>query len=134
MNNVVLSHNFSIDNWTDYFEAHSDYFKLINSNSRQYQNEDFNTVIQLGVIELPEGNNVSVFLISSTQQLNERSYRRKQFNKSVDILKAENSQAGLFIFHDNDLSFRLSLVYPFYKGGSVSKVGVNWVTPDEEKG
>lgn len=116
MSKIVLSQNFTIDNWIDYFDAHSDYFDLINTHARQYQNDDFNTVIQLGVIELPEGNNVSIFLLSSTQQLNERSYRKKQFNKSVDILKAENSQAGLFIFHDNDYSFRLSLVYPFYKG------------------
>lgn len=116
MSKIVLSQNFSIDNWLDYFDAHSNYFTLLNSHSRHYQNDDFNTVIQLGVIELPEGNDVSVFLISSTQQLNERSYRKKQFNKSVDILKAENSQAGLFIFHDNDYSFRLSLVYPVYKG------------------
>lgn len=116
MSKIVLSENFSIDNWIDYFDAHSDYFSLINSHARQYQNEDFNTVIQLGVIDLPEGNVVSVYLISSCHQLNERSYRRKQFNKSVDILKADNSQAGLFVFHDSDYSFRLSLVYPVYKG------------------
>lgn len=116
MSRVVLSHNFTIDNWIDYFDDHSNYFNLVNTQARQYQDEDFNKVIKLGAIELPEANVVSVFIINSIQQLNERSYRKKQFNKSVDILKAENSQAGLFIFHDNDYSFRLSLVYPVYKG------------------
>ncbi len=115
MSKIVLSHNFSIDNWIDYFDAHSNYFNLVNTQARQYQDEDFNKVIKLGAIELPEGNVVSVFIINSSQQLNERSFRKKQFNKSVDILKNENSQSGLFIFHDSDNSFRLSLVYPVYK-------------------
>lgn len=116
MSRVVLSHNFSIDNWIDYFDAHSSYFKLINSRARQYQNDDFDTVIQLGDIDLPDGDFMPVFLIHSCNQLNERSYRKKQYHKTIDILKAENSQAGLFIFHDIDYSFRLSLVYPVYKG------------------
>lgn len=116
MSKIVLSQNFSIDNWIDYFDAHSDYFNLINTHTRQYQNDDFNAVTQLGVLDLPDGNTVTVFLISTCQQLNERSYRKMQFNKSVDILKSENTQAGLFIFHDRDYSFRLSLVHPVYKG------------------
>lgn len=116
MSNIVLTHNFSIDNWIDYFDTHSDYFDLINSQARQYKDDVFNSVIKLGVLDLPEGNLVSVFLVRSSQQLNERSYRKKQFNKSVDILKEENTQAGLFVFFDADYSFRLSLVFSVFKG------------------
>lgn len=116
MSRVVLSQNFSIENWIDYFDTHSDYFVSINSQTRQHQDEEFKSVIKLGVLDLPEGNLVSVFYIGSSQQLNERSYRKKQFNKSVDILKVENTQAGLFIFYDADKSFRLSLVYSIFKG------------------
>ncbi|MCB5229975.1 MAG: BREX-1 system adenine-specific DNA-methyltransferase PglX [Candidatus Cloacimonetes bacterium] len=116
MSRVVLSHNFSIENWIDYFDRHSDYFNLINTHIRQHQNEEFKSVIKLGSLDLPEGNTVSIFLMSTSQQLNERSYRRKQFNKSVDILKAENTQAGLFVFYDEDNSFRFSLIYSVFKG------------------
>jgi len=116
MSKVVLSQNFSIENWIDFFDTHSDYFNIMNSQTRQHQDEEFKSVIKLGVLDLPEGNLISVFYIGSSQQLNERSYRKKQFKKSVDILKAENTQAGLFIFYDTDKSFRLSLVYSIFKG------------------
>jgi len=116
MSSVVLSHNFSIDSWIDYFDTHSSCFKEMNTRIRQYQNDDFDSVNQLGVLELSEGNDVCVFMIRSSQNLHERSYRRKQFNKSVEILNTEKTQSGIFIFYDEEHSFRLSLVYPIYKG------------------
>ncbi|GAB1365727.1 hypothetical protein MASR1M36_05980 [Candidatus Cloacimonadaceae bacterium] len=116
MSNIVLSNNFSAENWLEYFDDHSNYFIQNVSTARQYLDDTFKVVSKLGVFNFPEGNKVVVFIINSSQPLNERSYRKKQYSKAVDILKTENSQAGLFIIHDDDNSFRLSLVYPVYKG------------------
>lgn len=116
MSNIVLSTNFSAENWLEYFDNHSHYFIPGIVKTRQHQNEDFVAIAQLGIFEFVNGDKVVAYLINTCQPLNDRSYRKKQYNKAVEILKSDNNQAGLFIFYDNDYSFRLSLVYSVYRG------------------
>jgi adenine-specific DNA-methyltransferase len=116
MSKIVLSENFSNDNWHDYFDSHSDYYAPVNKKESQYNDDTFTDVLQLGLLEFTDGNEVSVHLVKSLKPLTERSFRRKQFEKAVFILKEINTQAGLFIFYDNQHAFRFSLVYPIYKG------------------
>lgn len=116
MSRVVLSHNFSIDNWIDYFDTHSSYFTANTKRIRRYQDDMFVDIVDLGLLEFPDGNKISVYIARTDKPLNERSYRKKQYDKSVEILKENNTQAGLFVFYDKSFSFRFSLVYPVYYG------------------
>lgn len=116
MSRIVLSHNFSIDNWIDYFDTHSSYFAANNQRTRLYQDDVFVDIVDLGLLEFPDGNKISVHIARTDKPIDERSYRKKQYDKSVEILKDNNTQAGLFVFYDKYFSFRFSLVYPVYSG------------------
>ena len=116
MNNVILSENFSKERWLDYFDRRSNYFRQIDEEIKRYKDDTFSEVIKLGMLELPEGNRVVIYFIKIKHIITERSLRKFQYNKAVEILKDESVQAGLFIFYDQYNSFRYSLVYPIYLG------------------
>ena len=116
MNNVILSDNFSKEGWLDYFDYRSNYFRQIDEAIKRYNDETFTEVIKLGILELPDGNRVVIYFIKIEHIITERSLRKLQYNKAVDILKDETGQAGLFIFYDQYNSFRYSLVYPIFLG------------------
>ena len=116
MNNVILSENFSKERWLDYFDRRSNYFRQIDEEIKRYKDDTFSEVIKLGMLELPEGNRVVIYFIKIKHIITERSLRKFQYNKAVEILKDESVQAGLFIFYDQNYSFRYSLVYPIYLG------------------
>ena len=116
MNNVILSENFSKEGWLDYFDYRSNYFRQIDEAIKRYNDETFTEVIKLGILELPDGNRVVIYFIKIEHIIMERSLRKLQYNKAVDILKDETGQAGLFIFYDQYNSFRYSLVYPIFLG------------------
>ena len=116
MNNVILSDNFSKEGWLDYFDYRSNYFRQIDEAIKRYNDETFTEVIKLGILELPDGNRVVIYFIKIEHIIMERSLRKLQYNKAVDILKDETGQAGLFIFYDQYNSFRYSLVYPIFLG------------------
>ena len=100
MNNVILSENFSKEGWLDYFDYRSNYFRQIDEAIKRYNDETFTEVIKLGILELPDGNRVVIYFIKIEHIIMERSLRKLQYNKAVDILKDETGQAGLFIFYD----------------------------------
>ena len=116
MNKVILSENFSKERWLDYFDYRSNYFRQIDEAIKRYNDETFTEVIKLGILELPDGNRVVIYFIKIEHIIMERSLRKLQYNKAVDILKDETGQAGLFIFYDQYNSFRYSLVYPIFLG------------------
>ena len=116
MNNVILSDNFSKEGWLDYFDYRSNYFRQIDEAIKRYNDETFTEVIKLGILELPDGNRVVIYFIKIEHIITERSLRKLQYNKAVDILKDETGQAGLFIFYDQYNSFRYSLVYSIFLG------------------
>lgn len=116
MSKIVLTSNFSKENWIDYFDSHSSYFRSADSIIRQHQNENFPSVALLGTMDLTGNDQVSVYLIQTCKPLSERSYRKQQYDLAVDILKETHSQAALCVFHDDENAFRLSLVYPIYHG------------------
>lgn len=114
MNNVILSENFSKKKWLNYFNNKSNYFYQIDEEIKQYKDEIFSEVIKLGMLELPEGNKVVIYFIKIEYIIIERSLRKFQYNKAVEILKDELVQAGLFIFYDQNKSLWYSLIYPIY--------------------
>ena len=114
--NIVTPANFSIENWISYFETSSDVFVENHFSVLKYSDGDFPYVSTLGRLEFEDGTVCDIFVLQVKHSLTERASRRKQFDKATDIIKRENTQAGIFIFYGEDHSFRLSLVYPVYKG------------------
>ena len=115
MKKIVLSSNFSVQSWHDYFDSISNHYRELNISERQLEDDHFTSVLRLGVFEFPQNEAVNVFILMSQRTMNERFNRKRQYDKSVSILKDTSSQAGLFIFYDTDFSFRFSFVYPIYQ-------------------
>jgi hypothetical protein len=113
---IVLPENFSIESWSNFFENNSNFFREAHDKVQQYDDNNLTDVATIGLLEFEDGYRCDIYLIRSIKSLTERTCRRKQFDKAIDILKRENSQAGLFVFYDDYKAFRLSLVYPIYKG------------------
>lgn len=114
--NIVVPANFSAENWISYFDTSSDVYLEKHGKVPKYCDSDFPQVSTLGKLAFDDGTACDIFMIQVSRSLTERASRRKQFDKATDIIKQENTQAGLFIFCDELHSFRLSLVYPVYKG------------------
>jgi len=83
MNKVILSENFSKERWLDYFDYRSNYFRQIDEEIKQYNDETFSEVIKLGVLELPEGNRVIIYFIKIEHIITERSLRKLQYKKQL---------------------------------------------------
>lgn len=113
---VVKPDNFSIENWLQYFNTSSDYFVENLTRLSRSCDDDFPAVSSLGKLEFDDATACNIYILQVKRSLSERSSRRKQFDKATAIIKQENAQAGLFIFYDELHSFRLSLIYPVYKG------------------
>lgn len=114
--NIVTPANFSAEKWISYFDAFSDVFIEKHAKVSKYVNADFPAVSTLGKLDFDDGTACDVYILEVSRSLSERSSRRKQFDKATEIIKQEYTQAGLFIFYDKAHCFRLSLVYPVYKG------------------
>ncbi|MDD4147864.1 MAG: Eco57I restriction-modification methylase domain-containing protein, partial [Candidatus Cloacimonetes bacterium] len=114
--NIVTPANFSAEKWISYFDTFSDVFIEKHAKASKYINDDFPAVSTLGELEFDDGTVCDIFMLQVKRSLTERASRRRQFDKATDIIKQENAQAGLFIFYDEAHCFRLSLVYPVYKG------------------
>jgi len=113
---IVVPANFSAENWISYFDTSSDVYLEKHGKVPKYCDSDFPLVSTLGKLAFDDGTICDILMIQVSRSLTERASRRKQFDKATDIIKQENTQAGLFIFYDEFHSFRLSLVYPVYKG------------------
>jgi len=114
--NIVTPANFSQEKWIAYFDTFSDVYSEKRIKMPRYVDDDFPSAYTLGTLEFDDGTVCGLFLLQVGRSLTERSSRKKQFDKATGIIKQENTQAGIFIFHDEFHSFRLSLVYPVYKG------------------
>jgi len=113
---IVLPVNFSLENWLTYYDTASDFFEEKTDNAPKYKDDKFTDLKSLGRLAFADSASCVLFLIKVERSLTERSSRKKQFDKATDIIKQEHAQAGIFVFYDDQHSFRLSLVYPVYKG------------------
>lgn len=113
---IVLPETFSVENWVDYFEMASKVFTEQKTQLSRYNDDDFTDINTLGALDFEDASTCKIYLVQVKRALSERASRRKQFDKATEIIKQENTQAGLFVFYDSANCFRLSLVYPIYKG------------------
>ncbi|HHZ15954.1 MAG TPA: hypothetical protein GX398_07595 [Candidatus Cloacimonetes bacterium] len=108
--------------WTDFFHSASGFYHEQINELPKYDDEDFSSVCTIGRLEFEDQydddfkTKCGIYLIKVDRALTERSSRKKQFDKATTIIRQEYTQGGIFVFYDDAYSFRLSLVYPVYKG------------------
>lgn len=108
--------------WTDFFHSASGFYHEQINELPKYGDEDFSSVCTIGSLEFEDQydddfkTKCGIYLIKVDRALTERSSRKKQFDKATTIIRQEYTQGGIFVFYDDAYSFRLSLVYPVYKG------------------
>lgn len=114
--NLVIPSNFSHSKWITYFHTNSNIFSEKTEVMPKYEDDFFNNTTTIGKLIFEDATQCGIYLIHVKRPLTDRTARKKQFNKAVEILKNEYVQAGLFVFYDDNHSFRFSLIYPIYKG------------------
>ncbi|HCM15278.1 MAG TPA: hypothetical protein DHW79_04935, partial [Candidatus Cloacimonas sp.] len=114
--NIVLPKDFSTQRWLNYFESSSKHYIEEHRKIPKYDDEFFSEVQSLGTLDFEDSTICGIFMIKVKQGLSERSSRKKQFTKATELINQERLQAGICIFYDTSHSFRLSLIYPIYKG------------------
>lgn len=108
--------------WTRFFHSASGFYHEQIEELPKYGDEDFSSVCTIGGLEFEDQydddfkTKCGIYLIKVDRALTERSSRKKQFDKATTIIRQEYTQGGIFVFYDDAHSFRLSLVYPVYKG------------------
>ncbi|RMH71677.1 MAG: hypothetical protein D6675_06275, partial [Gemmatimonadetes bacterium] len=76
----------------------------------------FDSAQKLGVIELPGSQTILVGVVHVARELTSRSSKKTQYELGKRILKAYNSNGGIFAFYDDNGRFRLSLITVTYSG------------------
>ncbi len=74
----------------------------------KYEDDFFNNTTTIGKLIFEDATQCGIYLIHVKRPLTDRTARKKQFNKAVEILKNEYVQAGLFVFYDDNHSFVLA--------------------------
>ncbi|CAO80935.1 Eco57I restriction-modification methylase domain-containing protein [Candidatus Cloacimonas acidaminovorans] len=113
---LVLPSNFSLDNWISYFDKASSVFAEKIDHLPKLNDVNFSEITALGNLSFSDATNCGIYLIKVNRPLTDKTARKKQFDKAIEIIKQKQIQAGLFIFYDENKSFRFSFIYPVYKG------------------
>lgn len=113
----TLIKNFNNDNLESFLREKSDNIEFpkeeLYVNNEKFTNYD--NAVLLAKSDLPDGILV-VCTLQVTKDLTERSSKKEQYELAKNILKSSNSDAGIFVFYDDNSNFRFSLVYAEYQG------------------
>lgn len=78
--------------------------------------DSFGDAVQIGEIELPDAQSLTVVSVRVKRELTARSGKKKQYDAAKRVLKHGNHDAGIFAFYDDTGCFRFSLVTVTYHG------------------
>jgi hypothetical protein len=107
--------NFSTEQFIQFFRSKNTSFKRAGENISNYNDGDFTSGEKIGEIEF-QYNNLIVCAFRISRELTERSGKKKQYELGKRILRETNTDAGIFIFYDQNGNFRFSLIYTDYLG------------------
>jgi hypothetical protein len=109
--------NFSTEQFIHFFRSKNISFKKrkLQEDLSNYNNGDFTSGEKIGEIEF-QYNNLIVCAFRISKDLTARSGKKKQYELGKRILRETNTDAGIFIFYDQNGNFRLSLIYTDYLG------------------
>jgi len=107
--------NFSTNKFVKFFRDKNTNFSPIDEKLSQYTNEDFISGEKIGEIKFQD-DNLIICAFKVLKELTERSGKKKQYEVGKKVLKETNTDAGIFIFYDENENFRFSLIYTEYFG------------------
>ncbi|WKZ40027.1 MAG: Eco57I restriction-modification methylase domain-containing protein [Anaerolineales bacterium] len=113
-----LSKNFSRENLTLFLRAASGKFKPEKADYSHYlEKANFVKNLQrLGQIEFDDSRRMIVLVGELDKELTSQSGKLRQYEVAKQVLKQENLDAGIFVFHDNAGHFRFSWITAQYTG------------------
>jgi adenine-specific DNA-methyltransferase len=114
LKNII--NNFSTEEFIHFFRLKNSHFKPYNKPVHYFNDDDFNDCLFIGEIPFDNAQRLHIYSFRVTDSLTERSGKKKQYEKGKRILKETNTDAGIFIFYDDDGNFRFSLIYTEYSG------------------
>jgi adenine-specific DNA-methyltransferase len=107
--------DFSTEKFIHFFRNKNTSFKPLQVAISNYNDGDFTSGEKIGEINFQD-NNLIVCSFQVLKELTERSGKKKQYELGKRILKDTNTDAGIFIFYDQNGNFRFSLIYTEYSG------------------
>ncbi|MFA6172101.1 MAG: hypothetical protein WC701_00320, partial [Kiritimatiellales bacterium] len=110
-----LIQNCSEETAKAFFRRKNVHFKAQNEALENADPERFSNIWKIGRLDF-EADTVVFAFAEVKADLSERTCRKAQFEAARKILRAENADAGLFLFKGANGAFRLSLVYKAYQG------------------
>ena len=115
---IVTPDNFSQEDWINFFHNKSIFFSDDNKLNKDYTDSNFIEINKIGKIEFPQSvpSDLGVYALKVANPLTERSSRKKQYDIARNIIINERVESGIFIFYEENKSFRLSFIYPIYQG------------------
>jgi len=113
-----LTQSFNRDDLTQFFRDSSGKFKPEKSDySHHLEKANFGkNLFRLGRIDFDDGRRLIALVGEVDKELTSHSGKSKQYEIAKKVLKAENLDAGIFVFHDEAGHFRFSLITAQYTG------------------
>jgi len=109
--------DFQVDSFKQFFRTKNRSFAPHTEDLNEYNDDNFEDSLKLGDIDFSkEGQELIVCSFETLKPLTERSGKKAQYEKGKKVLKQLQADAGIFIFYDNNGSFRFSLIYANYLG------------------
>jgi tRNA1(Val) A37 N6-methylase TrmN6 len=108
---------FSTEQFIHFFRSKNTSFRnrKLQEDLSNYNDGDFTSGEKIGEIEFRD-NKLIVCAFRILKELTERSGKKKQYELGKRILRETNTDAGIFIFYDQNGNFRFSLIYTDYLG------------------
>ncbi|MFA6374270.1 MAG: TaqI-like C-terminal specificity domain-containing protein [Candidatus Paceibacterota bacterium] len=116
----ILIENFSPALLAETFQKSHDFFRIKQNLILANKNEKITDIVQLGDFTLEDDTNILVVSAKTLSPLSERSGRKNQYDIAKKILKDNpRYNAGIFVYYDSKVDFRMSLIYAEYLGTKV---------------
>lgn len=113
---ITLVASFSPKNLTLFLREKSRDFKPAAENLTSLETNQFVQGEKVGYIPFNDFENLGIYAIQVSHNLNERSGKKDQYDFAKKILKETDEDAGIFVFYDTTGNFRFSLVFANYLG------------------
>ena len=113
---IDIIEDFNPEKFVRFFREKNRSFAPRKEDLFQYDDENFKNGIKIGEIQFAQDEKILICAFQASQPLTERSGKKAQYDKGKKILKDSQSDAGIFIFHDEQGNFRFSLIYANYLG------------------
>jgi len=119
MSNIHLEkliRDFSPEQLSRFFSDKCTLYAGVKETLSSYNDDFFHDGIKVGEIHFELFEEILVCAFKTNHTLSERSGKKAQYDKAKKILRDRSSDAGIFVFYDEQGSFRFSLVYTNYMG------------------